>query len=336
MNPPPPDRFGRHLEELRISVTDRCNLRCVYCMPKEVFGRGYPYLSRDRLLTFEEISRLARIFADLGVRKIRLTGGEPLLRRKIPRLVSMLAKINGIDLALTTNGMLLADLADPLASAGLGRVTVSLDALDNRTFSMINDVGAPVREVLDGIEAASAAGLSPVKINMVVKRGLNDQAVMPVIQQFRGSGHVVRFIEYMDAGRSNGWRPEDVVTGSELLQMIRRELPLEPLPPIARGETARRWRIADGSGEIGLIMSVSEPFCRDCTRARLTADGKLFTCLFGESGTDLSVMLRRGDTNRAISDAVARRWSRREDRYSETRSWRRANDGRVEMSYLGG
>jgi cyclic pyranopterin phosphate synthase len=336
MTPPPPDRFGRHLEELRVSVTDRCNLRCVYCMPKEVFGRGYPYLSRDRLLTFEEISRLARIFADLGVRKIRLTGGEPLLRREIPRLVSMLATIDGIDLALTTNGMLLADLAGPLASAGLGRVTVSLDALDNRTFSAITDVGAPVRSVLEGIEAASAAGLSPVKINMVVKRGLNEQAVMPVVRQFRGSGHVVRFIEYMDAGRSNGWRPQDVVTGSELLDTIRRELPLEALPPIARGETARRWRIADGSGEIGFITAVSDPFCRDCTRARLTADGKLFTCLFGASGTDLSEMLRRGDSDRVISDAITRRWSAREDRYSELRSWRRADDDRVEMSYLGG
>jgi GTP 3',8-cyclase len=279
----PLDRLGRPLRDLRISVTDRCNFRCVYCMPKEVFGRDYRFLPREALLTFEEIERLARAFAALGVEKIRITGGEPLVRRDLERLVAMLARIDGLDLTLTTNGALLPQKARALADAGLRRITVSLDSLDDGVFRAMNDVDFPVARVLAGIEAAAAAGL-PVKVNVVVKRGLNEDSVVDLARHFRGSGHIVRFIEYMDVGHTNGWRMDDVVPAREIVAAIDREFPLEPVEPAYRGEVARRWRYRDGAGEIGVIASVTQPFCGDCTRARISAEGQLYTCLFAVRG----------------------------------------------------
>ena len=281
------DALARPLRDLRISVTDRCNFRCVYCMPREVFGRDYEFLERAELLTFEEIERLARIFVgDHGVEKIRLTGGEPLVRREVERLVEMLARIPRLgDLAMTTNGSALARKARALGDAGLRRITVSLDSLDDEVFAAVNDVGFPVGRVLAGIEAAAAAGLGPIKINMVVKRGVNEDSVVPMARYFRGSGHIVRFIEYMDVGHSNGWRMDEVVPAAEIVAMIGAEMPLEPVAPNYPGEVVERWRYGDGSGEIGVIASVTRPFCGGCTRARLSAEGKLFTCLFAIKAT---------------------------------------------------
>jgi len=330
------DTLSRPLRDLRISVTDRCNFRCTYCMPKEAFGRGYGFLPRNELLTFEEIARLARVFAAHGVEKIRLTGGEPLLRRDLERLVEMLARIPGLDLTLTTNGSMLAKKAQALREAGLTRVTVSLDSLDDEVFRAMNDADFPVESVLAGIEAAAAAGLSPVKVNMVVRRGANEDSILPMARYFRGTGHILRFIEYMDVGHTNGWRMDDVVPAREVVQVIDRELPLEPVEPNYRGEVARRYRYRDGSGEIGLIASVTQPFCGDCTRARLSADGRLYTCLFAVKGFDLRALLRSGATDEELSAAVGAVWGSRADRYSEIRSSKTAGLPKVEMSYIGG
>jgi len=331
----PVDRIQRPLRDLRISVTDRCNFRCTYCMPKEVYGSSYRFLPRADLLTYEEIARLARIFAAHGVEKLRLTGGEPLLRREIEVLVAMLARIPALDLTMTTNGTLLPQKASSLAAAGLDRVTVSLDSLDDDVFAALNDVGFPVERVLAGIEAAAAAGL-PVKVNMVVKRGVNEESILPMARYFHGSGHVLRFIEYMDVGHTNGWRLDDVVPAAEIVAAIDAELPLEPVEPAYRGEVARRWRYRDGGGEIGVIASVTQPFCSDCTRARVSADGSLYTCLFATKGHDLRALLRAGASDEEMSTAIAAVWTRRTDRYSELRSAETADLPKVEMSYIGG
>ena len=330
------DTLNRPLRDLRISVTDRCNFRCVYCMPKTVFGRDYAFLERKDLLSFEEITRLARSFVANGVEKIRLTGGEPLLRREIERLVAMLAEIPGLDLTLTTNGALLPQKAQALRDAGLKRVTVSLDAADDATFQAMNDVDFPVAKVLEGIEAAAAAGLAPVKVNMVVKKGVNDASIVPMARLFHGSGHILRFIEYMDVGATNGWRLDDVVSAAEIVRRITAELPLEPADANYRGETARRWRYTDGGGEIGVIASVTQAFCSDCTSARISAEGKLFTCLFATRGTDLRALLRGGATAGELDAAVAGVWRARTDRYSDLRSEATASLPKVEMSYIGG
>jgi cyclic pyranopterin phosphate synthase len=330
------DTLGRPVRDLRISVTDRCNFRCVYCMPKEVFGRDYPFLPRAELLTFEEIERLTRVFAGVGVEKIRLTGGEPLLRRDLEILVGLLARIDGLDLTLTTNGALLARKAQALKDAGLNRITVSLDSLDDDVFRAMNDVDFPVTRVLEGIDAALAAGLAPVKVNVVVKRGLNEDSVLPMARYFRGTGVVLRFIEYMDVGHSNGWRLDDVVPAAEIVAGIDAELPLEPVEPAYRGEVANRWRYRDGSGEIGVIASVTQPFCADCTRARLSADGQVYTCLFAVKGHDLRALVRGGASDEELSAAIAGIWRARTDRYSELRSAATADLEKVEMSYIGG
>jgi GTP 3',8-cyclase len=329
------DTLGRPLRDLRISVTDRCNFRCVYCMPKEVFGRDYRFMDRKELLSFEELERVARAFVQHGVEKIRITGGEPLLRRDLERLIAALAGIDGLDLTLTTNGALLPQKARALADAGLRRVTVSLDSLDEATFQAMNDVAFPVARVLAGIDAAAEAGL-PVKVNAVVKRGLNEDAVLELARRFRGTGHVVRFIEYMDVGHTNGWRLDDVVPAAEIVAAIDEVFPLEPVEAAYHGEVARRWRYLDGQGEIGVIASVTQPFCGDCTRVRLSAEGKLYTCLFATRGHDLRALLRSGASDEELDVAIARVWSRRSDRYSEIRSERTADLPRVEMSYIGG
>ncbi len=336
MTEPLLDALGRPLADLRISVTDRCNFRCVYCMPKDVFGRDHAFLERKDVLTFEEIARLSRVFARLGVRKIRLTGGEPLVRRHLDLLVALLAEIPGLHLTLTTNGSLLDRMAAPLARAGLTRVTVSLDSLDDATFRRMNDVQFPVERVLRGIAAAEAAGLSPVKVNCVVKRGVNESSVLPLAARFRGTGHVVRFIEYMDVGTSNGWRMDDVVTAAEIAAAIQASYPIEPLVPAARGETAERWRYADGAGEIGIVASVTRAFCRDCVRARVSADGSLYTCLFASKGHDLRGLLRGRASDDEIASEVRAIWSGRSDRYSALRSEATARVPRVEMSFIGG
>ena len=330
------DRLGRPIRDLRISVTDRCNFRCVYCMPKEVFGRDYPFLRRAELLTFEEIERLARTFAGLGVEKIRITGGEPLLRRDLETLLAMLAAIPGVDLTLTTNGALLAHKAQALKDAGLNRITVSLDSLDDETFRAMNDVDFPVERVLAGIDAALAAGLEPVKVNVVVKRGVNEGGILPMAEYFRGTGVVLRFIEYMDVGHTNGWRLDDVVPAGEIVTAIEAEHPLEPVEPAYSGEVANRWRYRDGSGEIGVIASVSQPFCGTCTRARLSAEGKLHTCLFATRGHDLRALVRGGASDEELSTAIAGIWAVRDDRYSELRTAETADLPKVEMSYIGG
>ena len=329
------DTRGRRLHDLRISVTDRCNFRCVYCMPKDVFGRDYPFLPQDALLSFEEIARIARTFAGLGVEKIRLTGDEPLLRRHVERLVAMLAGLP-VDLTLTTNGALLARKAKALADAGLKRVTVSLDALDDATFRAMGDTDTPVAQVLDGIEAASRAGLAPVKVNAVVRRGMNEHAILDLARHFRGTGHIVRFIEYMDVGATNGWRMDDVVPAAEIVERIGREFPLEPVDPNYAGEVAERWRYRDGAGEIGVIASVTQAFCRDCTRLRLSTDGKLYTCLFATEGHDLRALLRGGAEDATIARAAAAVWRGRADRYSELRTAATPRERRIEMSYIGG
>ncbi len=332
-----PDRLGRPLRDLRVSVTDRCNFRCVYCMPREVFGRDYAFLPRAEILTFEEITRLVRVFVGLGVRKVRLTGGEPLVRRDLPVLVAELAGVPRLeDLALTTNGALLAAGAGRLAAAGLRRVTVSLDSLDDAVFRAMNGVAFPVERVLAGIRAAAAAGLAPVKINMVVKRGTNETSVLPMARFARDEGLVLRFIEYMDVGNSNGWRLADVVTADDLLATIDAVFPLEPLPPEQPGEVAGRYRYRDGAGEIGLIASVSRPFCGGCTRARLSAEGQLYTCLFAVRGHDLRAPLRGGASDADLEASLRSLWGERDDRYSELRSAGTTDLPRVEMFAIGG
>jgi GTP 3',8-cyclase len=330
------DTLGRGLRDLRISVTDRCNFRCVYCMPRETFDRDFKFLPHDEILRFEEIARLARLFAGLGVKKIRLTGGEPLVRRDLPRLVALLAGIPGLDLTLTTNGSLLARHAQALARAGLKRVTVSLDSLDDATFRAMNDADYPVARVLEGIDAAAAAGMAPIKINMVVKRGVNDAHVLDMAERWRGSGHVARFIEYMDVGSTNGWRMDDVVPSAKIVEMIGARHPLEPVEPGYRGEVAERWRYRDGAGEIGVISSVTQAFCRDCNRLRLSAEGSLYTCLFAAHGHDLKWLLRRGGSDEEIVNEIAAVWRARGDRYSEIRTAETAKARKVEMSYIGG
>ena len=330
------DVRGRKLHDLRISVTDRCNFRCVYCMPKDVFGRDYPFLPHAELLTFEEIERIARVFVELGVTKIRLTGGEPLLRRRLERLIEKLAAISpDVDLTLTTNGALLPQKARALRDAGLKRITVSLDSLDDATFRAMNDVDFPVARVLEGIDAAAAAGLDPVKVNMVVKRGANEASIVPMARRFRGSGHIVRFIEYMDVGATNGWRMDDVIPAREIVAAIDREFPLVVADANYAGEVAERWRYRDGAGEIGVIASVTQAFCRDCTRARLSTDGKLYTCLFANRGHDLRELVREGASDDQLRNAIVAVWAQRGDRYSEIRT-AATRTTKVEMSYIGG
>src|SRR5690348_3492452 len=329
------DTLGRPLETLRVSITDRCNFRCVYCMPKEVFGRDYAFLDRRELLSFEEIVRVVGVFASLGVRTVRLTGGEPLVRRDVEKLVAQLAAIPDLELALTTNGALLPQKARALADAGLTRVTVSLDSVDDAQFRALNDVDFPVDRVLEGIDAAAAAGL-PVKVNAVVKRGLNDDGIVPLAERFRGSGHVLRFIEYMDVGHTNGWRLDDVVPAEEIVRRIDAVWPLEPVASERADETARRFRYCDGAGEIGVIASVTQPFCGACSRARLSAEGSLYTCLFAVRGHDLRGPLRAGAGDDELVDLLRGIWTRRTDRYSELRTAGTATLPKVEMSYIGG
>jgi cyclic pyranopterin phosphate synthase len=336
------DTLGRPLHDLRISVTDRCNFRCTYCMPKEIFGADYAFLPRSEVLTFEEIERLARVFVELGAEKLRLTGGEPLVRRDLPVLVGMLARLtkpNGepLDLTLTTNGSALRALAGRLADAGLQRVTVSLDSLDDATFSTMNGVDYPVAKVLDGIAAAAEAGLGPIKINMVVRRGINETSVLPMARWAREEGVILRFIEYMDVGHTNGWRLDDVVPAEELVAIIDAAMPLDAEPPRYRGEVAMRYRYRDGSGEIGLIASVTAPFCGDCTRARLSAEGRFYTCLFTGEGHDLRAILRDpAESDATLREAVAAVWRVRDDRYSELRTEATTNLPRIEMFAMGG
>ncbi|HEX6972073.1 MAG TPA: GTP 3',8-cyclase MoaA [Limnochordia bacterium] len=331
------DGLGRPLRDLRISVTDRCNFRCRYCMPKEVFGPGYPFLPAKLVLTFDEITRLAALFVSLGVRKLRITGGEPLVRPQLDRLIARLAALEGVeDLALTTNGALLADKAAALRAAGLKRVTVSLDTLDDALFRQMSDVDISVERVLAGIEAARRAGFRPIKINMVVQRGKNDHCILEMARHFRGPDYILRFIEYMDVGTTNGWRLEDVVPAAEILRTIDAEMPLEPLAPAHRGEVAKRYRYRDGGGEIGIVASVTRPFCGDCTRARLSADGLLYTCLFAVHGHDLRTPLRGGQSDEAMRELIRQIWSGRVDRYSELRTQQTARLPKVEMSRIGG
>ncbi len=330
------DTLERPLRDLRISVTDRCNFRCSYCMPKELFGREHPFLPRQELLSFEEITRLTHIFKHLGVKKIRLTGGEPLLRKQVERLVSNLAQIPGLELSMTTNASLLPQKARLLKESGLGRVSISLDSLDDEVFKVMNDVDAPVEVVLEGIRSAEEVGLTPIKINMVVKRGINEHSILPMVEHFRGSGHILRFIEFMDVGSTNGWRLDDVVPVAEILRRINIVYPLEPIEPNYIGEVARRYRYADGQGEIGMIASVTQPFCGDCSRARLSADGKLFLCLFAVEGVDLKTILRQGASDDELRDVIAEVWHSRGDRYSEMRSEATQDLPKVEMSYIGG
>ncbi len=339
------DQLARPLHDLRISVTDRCNFRCVYCMPKQVFGKNYPYLPHSSLLSFEEITRIATLLVAHGVEKIRLTGGEPLLRKNVEKLIGMLSAITTVhgkplDLTLTTNGSLLAKKAQTLKDAGLQRVTVSLDALDEGIFKRMNDVGFAVDDVLQGLQMAHQVGLGPIKINMVVKAGANDQEIVPMARHFKDTPYILRFIEYMDVGTSNGWNLNEVIPSSEIVRRIHEEMALIPVPPNYAGETAERWRYRDGGGEIGLISSVTQAFCRDCTRARLSTEGKLYTCLFASGGHDLRALLRGGHSDAEISTVVAHLWRERSDHYSETRTINTSGIERsakkVEMSYIGG
>ena len=333
----PIDKLGRPVRDLRISVTDRCNFRCTYCMPKEVFNSSYQYMKRAELLSFEEIERVAQSFARHGVTKVRLTGGEPLLRSGIEDLVARLAAIPEItDLALTTNGALLVRKAEALAAAGLTRVTVSLDSLDDATFMAMNDVDFPVQKVLDGIDAAAEAGMGPIKINMVVKRGVNDTSVVDMAGHFKGTGHTLRFIEYMDVGATNGWELGDIISAEALIETINGTFPIEPVARSYAGEVATRWRYVDGTGEIGVISSVTEPFCGGCTRARLSAAGSLYTCLFATSGTDLREVLRTSADDEVLDRTVNKIWTYRTDRYSETRTSLTTRATKVEMSHIGG
>ena len=336
------DTRGRRLHDLRISVTDRCNFRCTYCMPKEVFDSNYPYLSHSDLLSFEEITRLARIFIEHGVEKIRLTGGEPLLRKNVEKLIEMLASLKTLsgqplDLTLTTNGSLLRKKAQSLKNAGLKRLTVSLDGLNDTIFKAMNDVDFPVEDVLDGINAARESGFKNIKVNMVVKKGTNDQEIIPMARYFKNSDVILRFIEFMDVGSSNGWNMQEVLPSSEVIKIIHQELPLTNIDPNYPGEVAQRWRYADGSGEVGVISSVTQAFCSDCTRARLSTEGKLYLCLFATDGYDLKALMRNQESDLAISNAIAQIWNGREDRYSELRgSEALAGKAKVEMSYIGG
>ena len=329
------DTLGRPVRDLRISVTDRCNFRCTYCMPRSVFGRDYRFMDRKELLSFEELERVVRVFVEQGVEKVRITGGEPLLRRDIEHLVARLAEIDGLDLTLTTNASLLDRKAQALADSGLRRINVSLDSLDEATFQRMNDADFPVARVLDGIEAAAAVGL-PVKVNAVVKRGVNDEGVVDMARHFRGSPHTLRFIEFMDVGATNGWRLDDVVPAAEIVQRIGEAFPLEPVEPAYRGEVARRWRYRDGAGEVGVIASVTQPFCGDCTRARISAEGRLYTCLFATRGHDLRATLRSGATDEDLAAQIGTIWRDRRDRYSELRTEETAALPKVEMSYIGG
>ncbi|MCW4466901.1 GTP 3',8-cyclase MoaA [Glutamicibacter sp. MNS18] len=336
------DARGRPLRDLRISVTDRCNFRCVYCMPKEIFGKDFVFRERSELLSFEEIERLARIAVSLGVRKLRLTGGEPLLRRGIEQLVQMLAALRTpdgqpVDLALTTNGSALPVKAAALKAAGLSRVTVSLDSLDEARFQAINDVKFPVSRVLKAIDVAADAGLGPVKINTVLKRGVNEDEILPLAEHFRGTGHILRFIEYMDVGTTNGWKLDEVVPSAEVVQRIHEKYPLEPVKANEPGETATRWRYLDGAGEIGAISSVTNAFCGNCSRARISAEGQLYTCLFAGSGFDLRALLRGGASDAELAVALTGLWRKRDDNYSELRAaLTPGNRRRIEMSYIGG
>jgi cyclic pyranopterin phosphate synthase len=331
------DTRARALRDLRISVTDRCNFRCTYCMPKDVFDAHYEFLPHAEVLSFEEIVRMATIMHSMGTEKIRLTGGEPLLRKDIERLVAMLrGALPGIDLTLTTNGSALKAKARALKDAGLDRITVSLDSLDDATFRAMNDADFPVAKVLEGIEAAAAAGLAPIKVNMVVRRGVNDHQVVDMARHFRGTGHVVRFIEYMDVGSTNGWRMEEVMPSAEVVYHISEDFPIEPIDRSYSGEVAERWRYRDGQGEFGVISSVTHAFCATCTRARLSTDGQLFTCLFAQRGYDLKAMMRGGRSDAEIANAVTAIWERRDDRYSEIRTAETARARKVEMSYIGG
>jgi len=337
----PLDRLGRPVRDLRISVTDRCNFRCTYCMPKEVFGRDYAFLPKDQVLSFEEIVRAARVFVSLGVEKLRITGGEPLVRRDLPELIAMLAGLRTpdgreLDLTLTTNGAALRALAAPLASAGLRRVTVSLDSLDDAVFGAMNGIDFPVSRVLDGVDAALAAGLTPLKVNMVVRRGINESSVVPMARWAREIGATLRFIEYMDVGHSNGWRLDEVVAAADLIETIAAVWPSEPAEPAYRGEVAGRWRYLDGAGEFGIISSVTRPFCRDCTRARLSADGTLYTCLFAVSGRDVRSVLRDGSSDEVLTAFIADTWLARDDRYSELRAASTSDLPRIEMFAMGG
>jgi cyclic pyranopterin phosphate synthase len=332
------DAFGRPLRDLRISVTDRCNFRCTYCMPKEVFGHDHRFLDRKELLDFEEITRLARAAVSLGVKKLRLTGGEPLIRRDVERLVAMLSELD-VEVTLTTNASLLPRKAQALKDAGLDRITVSLDAMDDATFRSMNDVDFPVDRVLEGIEAARSAGML-VKVNCVVKRGVNEDQIVEMARYFRRSGDVLRFIEFMDVGATNGWRMDDVVSAAEIVERIDKEFPIEPAEAQYRGEVAKRWRYRDGTGEIGIIASVTQPFCGDCTRSRISAEGKLYTCLFAVRGHDLRALIRSGATDDQLADKLAEIWRVRGDRYSELRSQSTVDpaigESKVEMSYIGG
>jgi GTP 3',8-cyclase len=337
----PLDRLGRPLHDLRISVTDRCNFRCTYCMPKEIFGRDYEFLPKDQVLSFEEIQRAARAFVELGVEKLRITGGEPLVRRGLPELIRMLADLRtadgrALDLTLTTNGAALRALAQPLADAGLRRVTVSLDSLDDAVFGAMNGIDFPVAKVLDGIDAALEAGLTPVKINMVVRRGINEQSVVPMARWARDTGVTLRFIEYMDVGHSNGWRLDEVVPAADLIETITAAWPADPAEPGYRGEVAGRWRYADGAGEFGIISSVTRPFCRDCTRARLSADGQLYTCLFAVAGRDVRAVLRDGSSDDELLAFLTDTWRARDDRYSELRAESTSDLPKIEMFAMGG
>ena len=329
------DTRGRPMHDLRISVTDRCNFRCVYCMPREVFDANYKFLPHAAILSFEEIARLAGIFVGLGVRKIRLTGGEPLVRKHVHHLVGLLKPL-GAELTLTTNGSLLAKHAKALADAGLDRVTVSLDSLDDATFRAMNDADFPVGSVIEGIEAAAAAGLGPVKINMVVKRGVNDGEIAAMAQRWRGTGHIIRFIEYMDVGATNGWRMDEVVPSAEVVRIIGQKWPLEPAEANYPGEVAERWRYRDGAGEVGVISSVTQAFCASCTRMRLSTEGSLFTCLFAQAGHDLKSLVRGGASDDELRNEIAAVWQRRADRYSEIRTSQTSPVKKVEMSYIGG
>jgi GTP 3',8-cyclase len=329
------DTMGRPMRDLRISVTDRCNFRCVYCMPREVFDAGHEFLPHSAILSFEEIARLASIFVDLGVKKIRLTGGEPLVRKQLHRLVAMLSGLP-VELTLTTNGSLLARQARALKEAGLDRVTVSLDSLDEATFQAMNDADFPVAKVIEGIEVAAAEGLAPVKINMVVKRGTNDGDLLAMAQRWRGTDHIVRFIEYMDVGSTNGWRMDDVVPSAEVVRRISQRWPLEPVGANYAGEVAERWRYLDGAGEIGVISSVTQAFCSTCSRMRLSTEGSLYTCLFAQSGHDLKSLARGGASDEEIRNQIAAVWQGRGDRYSEIRTAETATQPKVEMSYIGG
>ena len=335
------DSRRRPLHDLRISVTDRCNFRCSYCMPKSVFDRDYAFLPQSSLLRFEEIERIVKVFVSHGVEKVRLTGGEPLLRKDLEALIARLARLTtvegqALDLTLTTNGSLLTRKAALLRDAGLQRITVSLDALDDNVFRAMNDVDFPVGDVLDGIDAAARAGFRSIKVNMVVKRGVNDHQILPMARHFRGSGHVLRFIEFMDVGASNGWRLDDVISSREVVASIHAIHPLEPIPAQYGGEVAERWRYLDGSGEIGVISSVTQPFCADCSRARLSTEGRLYTCLFAASGHDLRGLLRGGASDEQLAGAIAHLWQSRADRYSEIRSSQTLGQRKIEMSYIGG